>query len=133
MFIVEYRHISGMLFNADRESLSFLEELRIIREIIDDLQKTTPHFQFKLVLTGLKIVGKAHIDKMLRHIKEGVSMEDKRLVELIAGFDMVNEEDYTAEISVFTEEILSAKQQISIEEEEMPCFFHCGETHSRTV
>ena len=106
VFIVEYRHISGMLFDDDRQPLSFLEELRIIRQVVDDLQKTTPHFQFKLVLTGLKIVGKTHIDKMLRHIKEGVNMEDKRLVELIAGFDMVNEEDYTSEISVFSEDIL---------------------------
>jgi hypothetical protein len=40
---------------------------------------------------------------MLRHIKEGASSEDKRLAELIAGFDMVNEEDFTPEISAFSE------------------------------
>jgi len=37
VFIVEYRHISGMLFDENREQIPFMEELRIIREIIDDL------------------------------------------------------------------------------------------------
>ena len=32
------------------------------------------------------------------HIHQGASSEDKKLVELIAGFDMVNEEDFTPEI-----------------------------------
>ena len=61
VYIVEYRHISGMLFGDDKQKIPFKEELKIIRGIIDEIQKTTPHFEFKLVLTGLKIVGKKHI------------------------------------------------------------------------
>jgi len=61
-----------------------------------------------MILTGLKIVGKTHVDKMLNHIKEGNNSDDKRLVELVSGFDMVNEEDFTAEISSFAKEILTA-------------------------
>ena len=68
VFIVEYRHISGMLFDDDKKPIPFLEELKIIREIIDDLQKDTPHFDFRLILTGLKIVGEPHIKKMIHHI-----------------------------------------------------------------
>jgi len=37
VFIVEYRHISGMLFDDDRNPIGFLEELQIIREIVDEL------------------------------------------------------------------------------------------------
>ena len=69
---------------------------------------------------------------MLRHIQEGNSSQDKRLVDLIAGFDMVNEEDFNADISAFAEEIQQGKKTIKINNEEMPCFFHCGETHSRS-
>ena len=90
-----------MLFDDDKTQVPFMEELKIIREIIDELQAITPYFQFKMVLTGLKIVGKTHIQKMLDHIAQGVNAEDKRLAELIAGFDMVNEEDWTPEIGDF--------------------------------
>lgn len=68
---------------------------------------------------------------MLRHIKEGATSEDKRLAELIAGFDMVNEEDFTPEISSFAQDIVSFKNEITIDDQQMPCFFHCGETHDR--
>jgi hypothetical protein len=106
VFIVEFRHISGMLFDEDKKAVSFMEELKIIRAIIDELQKATPHFEFKLILTGLKIVGKSHIETMLQDIAEGASADDKRISELIAGFDMVNEEDFTPEIGTFAEDIL---------------------------
>jgi hypothetical protein len=62
VFVVEYRHISGMIFDEHRQQLPFIEEMRIIRSIVDELKQITPHFDFKLILTGLKIVGKKHID-----------------------------------------------------------------------
>lgn len=37
VFVVEYRHISGMLFDENKKPVPLLEELRIIRAIIDDL------------------------------------------------------------------------------------------------
>lgn len=37
VFLVEYRHISGMLFDENKNQIPFLEELRLIREIIDEL------------------------------------------------------------------------------------------------
>lgn len=108
-----------MLFDDDKKPLSFKDELTIIREIIDELQNQNPQqpFYFKLILTGLKIVGKTHIEKMLRHIEEGTNLEDKRLAELISGFDLVNEEDYTPEISTFAEEILTSKELVEIDAE----------------
>jgi hypothetical protein len=45
-----------MLFDEDKKPVSFIDELKIIREIVDDLQKETPYFDFKLILTGLKII-----------------------------------------------------------------------------
>lgn len=138
VFIVEFRHISGMLFDEQMNKVPLLEELRIIRGVIDELQKDTPHFEFKLILTGLKIVGKSHIDQMLQDIKDGVDENDKRIAQLIAGFDMVNEEDYTPEIGDFAEDILKSREDVKVItaedpccKEKMPTFFHCGETHER--
>ena len=76
---------------------------------------------------------------MLDNIAEGVEEKDKRLAELIAGFDMVNEEDYTPEIGDFAEQILTSEDEVKVitqekpkeEKEDMPTFFHAGETHDR--
>lgn len=77
--------------------MSLLEELKIIQEVIDETKKTIPHFELMLVITGLKIVGQSHISKMIDHIQIG----KKVYPNLIAGFDMVNEEDYTDAIQEF--------------------------------
>lgn len=88
--------------------MSFTEELKIIRRVIDKLQKETPHFEFRMILTGLKIVGHSHVATILKHIAEGTNQEDKRLASLIAGFDLVNEEDFTPDISEFAQSIITA-------------------------
>ena len=37
VYVVEYRHISGTLFDEEKKQLTFLQELKIIREVIDDI------------------------------------------------------------------------------------------------
>ena len=70
---------------------------------------------------------------MIRDVINGTSLEDKRLAELIAGFDMVNEEDFTKPISSFAEDILDGKKQMEKlgHKDGMKCYFHAGETHDR--
>jgi hypothetical protein len=46
---------------------------------------------------------------MLRHIIEGTRSHDVRLAEMIAGFDLVNEEDFTEDIATFAESITKAQ------------------------
>ena len=53
----------------------------------------------KISVCGLKLVGKDHIQAMLDKIVE----KKEELYSLIAGFDMVNEEDYNAGIDTFLE------------------------------
>lgn len=47
----------------------------------------------------------------------------------MAGFDLVNEEDFTPPILEFLQDILEG--QVKDVDHKMPCFFHCGETHDR--
>ena len=96
VFVVELRHIFGMLFDDDRNLIGLEKELELIQEIVNDIKKDYPYFELSLIITGLKIVGKSHIVKMITQIIEG-----KKYSDLIAGFDMVNEEDVTPPILEF--------------------------------
>lgn len=71
--------------------MGLLEELKIIDRCVQNTKKRIPYFEMTLVITGLKIVGPTHVKKMIDHIQIG----RKAYPHLIAGFDMVNEEDYT--------------------------------------
>ncbi len=62
----------------------------------DSLRKDFPLFRFKLIICGLKIVGKEHIDKMIEQMKFVEENCLDEMGEMIAGFDMVCEEDYNA-------------------------------------
>ena len=57
-----------------------------------------------LILTSYKIVGHSHVSKILDHIR----IAKEKYPDLIAGFDMVNEEEYTPGIQEFMPSILGA-------------------------
>lgn len=82
-----------------------------------------------LILTSYKIVGHSHVKKMLDHIRIG----KEKYPHLIAGFDMVNEEEYTPEISEFMPSILGAQKDKNKAINNMQCFFHAGETHDQEI
>jgi hypothetical protein len=50
----------------------------------------------KIVVCGLKIVGKDHIQMQI-----DATFEAKNYTDMIIGFDMVNEEDFTPEVDFF--------------------------------
>lgn len=129
LYVVELRHIFGLLFDEDRQPIQLKEEIKIIQSVLDKVRTENHidprHFHVKLIVTGLKIVGKPHIVKMIDSIVEGREYSD-----LITGFDMVNEEDVTPPILHFVPEILDGKQKDN--SHSLPCFFHCGETHDRS-
>lgn len=113
-----------MLFDDDRNPIDLEEELKIFDDQVKHIQEDIPHFQLKLIITGLKMVGKPHVKRMIQSIADG-----GKYSKLIAGFDMVNEEDYSPPILEFLTDVLEGKKLDKIGT--MPCFFHCGETHDR--
>lgn len=68
VFVVELRHISGIIFDENRKNMGLMEELRIINECIQETKKKVPHFELTLIITGLKVIGAPHIKKMLDHL-----------------------------------------------------------------
>ena len=46
-----------MCFDDDKKEVPVLEELKVIREIVDEMQLVVPHFDVRLILSGLKLLG----------------------------------------------------------------------------
>lgn len=58
-----------------------------------------------LIFVSYKIVGHTHVNKILDHLK----IAKAAYPELIGGFDLVNEEEYTPGIQEFMPAILGAQ------------------------
>mmetsp|Transcript_23118 Transcript_23118/g.30793 ORF Transcript_23118/g.30793 Transcript_23118/m.30793 type:complete len:150 (-) Transcript_23118:688-1137(-) len=96
--VVEYRHILGCLFDDDGNTIPLEEELAIFDTCVKNIQQRYPLFRMRLIICGLKMFGKDHIQSQLDAI---VAADSKS--KLISGFDMVNEEDYNPPIDEFLE------------------------------
>ena len=94
--VVEYRHILGCLFDDDGNTLSVQEELQIFKDCEDQIRSRFPTFRMKIIVCGLKLFGRDHIQSQLDAIIEADS-----ITKMISGFDMVNEEDYNPGIDSF--------------------------------
>lgn len=105
--VVEYRHIFGFLFDEDGP-ISLEKEVEIFYRVQQVLQVRFPLFKMKIIVCGLKLAGKGHIQLMLDKIEE----RKQDAWSMIAGFDMVNEEDYNAPIDEFLEQILTTKEKM---------------------
>lgn len=79
----------------------------MIQDIIDEFKQTNPNFEMSLILTSYKMVGLPHVTKILNSIKQGKS--NPKFKDLIAGYDMVNEEEYTKLIGEYMPQILGAQ------------------------
>jgi len=58
----------------------------------------------KIVASGLKILGKDHIQSQL-----DAYLESKQYSEICVAFDMVNEEDFTPTMEFFMDQIYETK------------------------
>ena len=50
----------------------------------------------KLIACGLKVLGKGHVQSQIDAV-----FDSRKYSEMVVGFDMVNEEDFTPEIDEF--------------------------------
>lgn len=91
VFVVELRHTTGCLFNENREVIDIYDEIEIMEKVAEEIKAEYPYFRLMLILTCYKIVGPKHAKQILGHIQKA----NAKYPHLIAGFDMVNEEEYT--------------------------------------
>jgi hypothetical protein len=106
IYITEFRHTTGSLFDEKKRKLTVLEELQLMAKVRDEVKKDNPHFELSVILVAYKMVSnpQALVNKILDHIRIG----KEEFPGLVAGFDMVNEEDYSPGIHEFMPSILGA-------------------------
>ena len=59
--VVEYKHIFGMVFDDDHNTIPLKEEIEIFVRMQKIIQQRFEHFQMKIIVCGLKIIGKSHV------------------------------------------------------------------------
>ena len=104
ILVVELRHTTGCLFDANRNTIDIIEEIAIIEEIQNEIRVQYPYFKVMLILTCYKIVGTSHAKKILGHIQKA----NLKYPHMIAGFDAVNEEEFTPVLDEFAGLVLGA-------------------------
>lgn len=63
--VVEYRHILGCLHDDDGNTIPLEEELAIFRDCLVKIQLRFPLFRMRLIICGLKMFGRDHIQSQL--------------------------------------------------------------------
>ena len=58
-----------------------------------------------LILTSYKMVGQSHVSKILNHVRQSKELYPG----LVVGYDMVNEEEFTPQLSDFMPSVLGAQ------------------------
>ena len=74
------------------------------------------------------MVGQSHVSKIINHVRQG----KEAYPELVVGYDMVNEEEFTPQLSDFMPSVLGAQQTPGLTQD-MHTFFHAGETNDRSI
>jgi len=121
VFVLELRHIFGMVIDDDGNPLGLNEELKIFHRTLEKTKKDYPLFTVRLIVCSLKILTIEHTIKMMQATQEG-----KAISELVVGFDMVNEEDKVPPIIDFVKTIREFQ-----EKDHFPVILHAGESCDR--
>jgi hypothetical protein len=65
VFVVELRHIFGMVIDDDGKQVGLQEELKIFHRVLDKIKRDYPLFTCRIIICGLKIIGEDHVLKMI--------------------------------------------------------------------
>lgn len=65
----------------------------MIQSVVDEIRKKIPYFQLKLILITSKLGGRQSLDQLLEKVKKHKDVVMYK--ELVAGFDLKHEEDFT--------------------------------------
>ena len=86
-----------------QQSISLEKELEMFKKVEFDLSQRFPGFQLKIIVCGLKVVGRPHVKAMLDAV-----VECKKEIDMVVGFDLVCEEDWNPKTDTFLDLILTA-------------------------
>lgn len=105
--VIEFRHIFGMVFDDYHKPIPLADEISIFVNCQHLIQQRFPLFRMKLIVCGLKIVGRGHVQGQI-----DAFIEADKLTNMISGFDLVCEEDYNLKTDDFLDQIYAAKMKM---------------------
>lgn len=108
--IIEYRHILGCLFDDDGKQVPIEEEMAIFERMQKNIQQFFPLFQMRIIVVGLKIVGRGQIKEQLDY-----TIKAYECSKMVVGYDLVCEEDYTPGIEEYLDLLLDARTKLGEE------------------
>ena len=94
---VEIRMIIDHLYDLQNSSYTLETAITDMRDIVIDIQKEKPEFTFKLIYTSFKSLSVEEIDSQV----EQAIVFKRKFPDIIAGFDLVAEEDIGNTISYY--------------------------------
>jgi hypothetical protein len=96
VFVLEVRHVFGMIFDDEGLQLPVEREMEIYHRVQEKIQRDYPLFQIKIIAIGLKILGHDHVKAAIKAMRDAMNVS-----KMLVGFDLVNEEDFNAPIKDF--------------------------------
>jgi hypothetical protein len=66
VFVLELRHIFGMVIDDDGKPLELHEEIKIFHRVLEKVKKDYPLFTFRIIVCSLKILSIEHTIKMMQ-------------------------------------------------------------------
>jgi len=120
VFVLEFRHIFGCVFNDKHVVVSLQDEIAMFERCLEKAREVEPSFSCRLISCGLKIVGDGHINTQLECCLQGM-----KETNIIAGYDLVCEEDITPPLTKY-KKLIQAAQENS--ETPLNIYLHAGET-----
>ena len=107
VWIVEFRHIFGMVIDEDYKPIGVERELEIFDRVLAQVREVHPDFQMRIINCGLKAVPGGHCQTQVDYTIQALKHEKYR--HMIAGYDMVMEEEICDPIETFFDMIHKAR------------------------
>ena len=102
--VMEFKHELGTLYNQNGDKLSIKQELAIFHRVERAIKQVYGLVEIRIIVTGVKHHGTVYMKNQLDALIEADNMTD-----MIAGFDMSNEEDQSPPIDDYLELLYSMK------------------------
>eukprot|EP00742_Colponemidia_sp_Colp-10_P001354 GILJ01001457.1.p1 GENE.GILJ01001457.1~~GILJ01001457.1.p1 ORF type:complete len:483 (+),score=86.92 GILJ01001457.1:51-1499(+) len=116
---LELRHVFGLVFDLEKGFLSEEEEMDLLVKVIHQAQTMHPDLSIRVIYCGLRVFDKEVIRRNLQTAK-GMAA---KYPQLVAGFDLVGEEDTNHPTMFYAEELMEAQENGGL-----PYYFHGGES-----
>lgn len=120
--IVEIRHTSGKVFDESGQKLTLDQEFEIYYSVIDEIRKSVPYFELRIIISSAKSVSREKVLEQLENYKYS-----KSKFSIVSGFDLVAEEDITPPLTEFVDDLEKYRQIVP----EFELYLHAGESTSR--